>query len=600
MEWFIQNFAEAYPTARLFILFDNETDEVTFRSISACRRVTLHRTKHKTKLPALAEVAEKCGQADVAIFGLGFAFAPNDLLAKVYSHHVVMDNDYTEVVGLSDGAVAEIYSSELLFYLLRLNLPFLSLNDPKIGIKRLLSASGSEIRGKAFDAATTYKIESEHLPENVRVFFPSDVEIVRRVISASPHFAFGGSGDVLSLRLWKETAIQIRDEVREKLIRETSVYRLAVHTTVPRRVLYVSTASVFSGAEEVLCRVIANLDSARFKPYALVAMQGRFSEGLKQAGAEVLCPEDDFGNLSVQSFLFLLRVVKSIQPAIMHFNGLVGAPLLFVGALLGIPVVQHVHVANLRAYGEVLRNADGIITVSKFVKGEVIKFNVRSDKVHVIWNGIDAVIFRRELFERALLRREFGISEDAKVVLMIARFAPNKRQELLLEAAEIVRAHIPSLKIVLVGEVLEAPDYYESIKALVESKELNDTVRFLEFQPDIRKIEATADALVSCSHREPLATSVMEAMAMEVPVIISDSGGTQEIVQDGRTGYVVPAGDANALAKRIVQVLSNSNLTRQVTRAARHYIESELSARVQARRIMDLYEKILESALLRE
>jgi glycosyltransferase involved in cell wall biosynthesis len=563
-----------------------------------CRKVALHRTKHKTELTAFAEVAEKFGESHIGVFGLGIGFAPKDLLTRAYSHHLAVGNDYTEVTGLPEGTTPEIYSSELLFYLLNLR-PSLALK-PRVAIRRLLSEASTtgqqlslSIRTQVFDAAATYSIAPGDLPENVRLFFPSDIKIARRVICAIPNFSSGDSGGVVPLQFWKQAAIAMRRQVREGIAKDIVPSRYGIQRAGPRRVLYASTASAFSGAEESCCRLIDHIDPARFTPYALVAMRGAFTERLEQAGASVICPQEDFGNPGVDSFLYVLKVLKSVQPDIIHLNGLVGAPVIFAAALLGIPVVQHVRVANLQGYGEALRNAEAVITVSDFVRREVIKCDVPRENVHVILNGINPEAFHRSLFNKKLMRKEFGIPQGAKVVLMIARFAPNKRHDVMLAAAEIVRTHIPSLQLVLVGEVLDAPEYYESIRDQIEARGLQNAVTFLEFQPDIRKIEATADAVVLCSDREPLGICVIEAMAMEIPVIVSDSGGTQEIVQDGRTGYVFSAGDANALAKRTIEVLSDPGLCRSLTRTARKYIESELSATTHARHVMKLYDEIL-------
>jgi glycosyltransferase involved in cell wall biosynthesis len=324
-------------------------------------------------------------------------------------------------------------------------------------------------------------------------------------------------------------------------------------------------------------------------------MPGTFTQKLEMAGAVVVCTQEDFGSPTMDSFLGFLKTVQDVQPAIIHFNDIAPITALIVATLKGIRVVQHVRVADFHGYNEALGNADAIITVSEFVRAEVLKSDIPREKVHAILNGIDLETFDRSLFNKDLLRTELHIRPDAKVVLMVARFAMTKRHDVMVKAAEIVRSSIPDFNLVLVGEVFDESEYYDSIKGQVETLGLTDAVTFVDFQADIRKVEVAADVVVLCSDREPLGACVIEAMALEVPVVVTDSGGSTELVQDGKTGFVVPAGDADALADRIITLLSDHNLCRRLTCAARRHVEAELTAHIHATRVTDLYNKVLKT-----
>ncbi|MGI0016902.1 MAG: glycosyltransferase, partial [Nitrososphaera sp.] len=340
------------------------------------------------------------------------------------------------------------------------------------------------------------------LPENISLITSGDIEIARLVISSvSPSHQDNG---VEIFRVWKKTVIERRSQYREELAPAAIPKESRIRRPGPLRVLYVSNASAFSGAEDSLCQLVASLDRTRFEPLALIGMRGVLTERLEQAGAKVFSPERDFAIGSVDNLFYLLTTFRSIQPDIVHFNSACGVVSLFVSILLDIPVVQHLRSAELHDYVEQLRSADLLIAVSEFVKREALRYDIPKDKVRVVFNGIDTDYFTQTRLNKSEIRRDLGLKLDAKVVLTIARFTPNKRHDLMLKAAEIIKKSIPLFHLVFVGEVYKTVEYYEAIRASVVSKGLAKAVTFLGFQRDIRIIEGAADVVVLCSDREPL------------------------------------------------------------------------------------------------
>lgn len=590
LEWVVVRLRNLFGVTRLTVVYHGDGDRDLLRDIERRGGVTAHQTAHAEKLRAVAEVARD--SSHVACLPFGVALAPHDLIERVCAHHLSCGNDYTAAHGFPLGSAPEVYNSGLLLSLATLSLPGLP-SDPKAAVESLLSvarATGEAmipINAHPFDAAASYQADSSELPERLTFVNPEDVEAVRAVSAAAP------ARDHLStLREWKRATVRGGQTLRAELTRATSPGGARARPSAPLKVLYVSTPSVFSGAEQSLCQLVAHLDADRVKPSALVAMRGVFTERLERAGAEVICPERNLAADTVNNFLYALNVLKRIRPDVIHFNCASGTPALFAAAAAGVPLVQHVRVAELHQYGEQLRNADAIIAVSRFIKNEVVKFDVEPERVEVIFNGIDLEGFKRRHFDRARVREEFAIPPEAGVVLMIARFAPNKRHDLVLEAARRLRETVPSLCLVMVGEANENPAHFAAVREHVAASNLSGHVKFLGFQRDIRRIEAAADALVLCSDDEPLGRCIIEAMAMELPVVVTASGGNRELVTDGETGFVVPAGDSAALAARLEEVLTRPDLARRATTAARAFAEAELSAGLCARRVMDLYDRL--------
>lgn len=163
----------------------------------------------------------------------------------------------------------------------------------------------------------------------------------------------------------------------------------------------------------------------------------------------------------------------------------------------------------------------------------------------------------------------------------------------MLQASVSVKRAIPAFRLVFVGESHTKAEWYDSVREQVDDLGLSDCVTFMGFQPDIRQIESAADVFVLCSDREGLGQSVIEAMAMGLPVIATDAGGTPEILRDGLTGFVVPGGDAEALASRVCQVLTDQGIRERLAKAARTFVEVELDANLSAARTMEVYETVV-------
>jgi glycosyltransferase involved in cell wall biosynthesis len=241
-----------------------------------------------------------------------------------------------------------------------------------------------------------------------------------------------------------------------------------------------------------------------------------------------------------------------------------------------------------------LKTSDAIIAVSEFVKREASKKDIDKNRIRVIFDGVDAQHFSRKHFDKAAMRKEFGLPQNARIVLNIARFAKNKRHDLLIAASEIVRKSIPDLHLVLVGETEGDTLCHGSVVEQISKAGLDRHVTFLGFQRDIRKIEAAADALVLCSDREALGTCLMEAMAMELPVVATDSGGSHEVVKNRVTGLTTTGGNVRELASNMVEILTNKSLVESLIRSAREFAETNLSIQLHADKISEVYKEITE------
>jgi glycosyltransferase involved in cell wall biosynthesis len=152
----------------------------------------------------------------------------------------------------------------------------------------------------------------------------------------------------------------------------------------------VSNVSAYSGAEDALCRTVAAFPRDGVAVDAVVALSGLFSDRLKQAGASVRTIGHDFFEPSAANGLLADALLGELSPAVIHFNGLVGAPFLAVAVRQRVPIVQHLRITNFDGYQEVFALADKIVCVSEYVRDRARAWGVDESKLQVVYDGIDS------------------------------------------------------------------------------------------------------------------------------------------------------------------------------------------------------------------
>lgn len=618
LEWFLEQYALFNPNVSLNILAYGGNIPSALERIIQTHRLTTILSKQKSQLQTFREVAVRSQTAHIAFFSLEFGFSPSQLLAKAFRHHINHGNNFTFINGIPEEGGLELYESDFLQLICNSQIPNIQQTPRSIinylsaiakenyqrtsslpNIQRLLinliskSVTVSRISNSSvpFDVLNIYGGDRWEMPESIWLDTPYQMSIAREVINRQSVDAT--TSDSLSrLMLWKKVALEKQQATRKELIGSATPIKHFPVNRERKRILFVSYPSGYSGAEESLCQLIGNIDPQQYERFALIGFSGRLTARLQKFGVSVISQEQDFSATTVNNFLFVISVINEVRPDIIHINSASGMPIILAAKLFNLPIIHHLRVPNLDNYGEFLKNSDAILTVSNFIRNEALKKDIDKNKVHVIYNGVDTDRFTPHQFDKRTVRKEFGLPADAKIVLNIARFAPNKRYDLLISASAIVRKLVPNAHLVLVGEP-EDQQYYRSIVQQISELGLENMVTFLDFQHDIRKIETVADALVLCSDREPCGRCIIEAMAIGTPAIVTDSGGTHELIRHKVTGLITPGGNANELAQNIIELLTNKELSNNISRAARTFAETELSIKRHVEQVTQIYEKVM-------
>lgn len=357
------------------------------------------------------------------------------------------------------------------------------------------------------------------------------------------------------------------------------------------RVLFLDHVGVLGGAEWCL------LDVARaFAGHCTVLLfaDGPFRSKLEAAGVDVgVCPAPS-ALLGVRQGVGRWGAIRSL-PAVLAYSYrlarwarpydvlyansqkafVIGA---LVAGLLRKPFIWHLHVVldeeGFSASGRSLvvrlanRFAARVIANSHATAAAFVARGGRGDKVRIVYNGFDPAPFLSVTAdEPRALRHTLGL-EEVPVVGCFSRIAPIKGQHVLLEAL----AALPGVHALLVGEALFGDEtrYEAALHRQAKALGIADRVHFLGFRTDLPALLQACDVVVMPSVApESFGRVVVEGMLAGRPVVASRAGGTEELIEDGRTGRFAPPGDAEALASAIESLLAAPEDAHRMAQAGR-------------------------------
>lgn len=271
----------------------------------------------------------------------------------------------------------------------------------------------------------------------------------------------------------------------------------------------------------------------------------------------------------LSTFRELVRIIRRERPDVVHTHKSKAGTLGRLAAwLCGVPVVVHTfhgHVlrgyfseAKSRAFRLIERAmaalSDRVIAVSPKVKDDLVALGVAAaGKIDVVFLGLDLRRFESSRRGRGGLRAELGLSAETPLVGLVARLVPIKRVPLFLEAAKAVLAFRPDAVFAVAGDGELRPE----LEALAAGLGIESRVRFLGFRSDLERIYPDLDVLCLTSDNEGSPVSLIEGMASGCAAVSTDVGGVRDVLEDGRCGVLVPAGNAGAFADAVLALLND-------------------------------------------
>jgi glycosyltransferase involved in cell wall biosynthesis len=234
------------------------------------------------------------------------------------------------------------------------------------------------------------------------------------------------------------------------------------------------------------------------------------------------------------------------------------------------------------------RAAGRVVAVSDFVAKSMIGSGLPSDRIEVIFVGVEIPAMISQA-DRERARNRFAIRQESLCLGNVAALVPEKGHVLLLRALADLRAQFPQCVLLLAGEGREQAN----LQALVRQLRLEDVVKFPGFVSDVESVYAATDLFVFPSHQEPLACAMLSAMAHGLPVVAFARGGNPEAIVDGKNGLLVKELDPSALAAAIARLVEHPDKATRIGSAARETVITRFSADQMVEETLRLYEHLV-------
>src|SRR6185295_6578718 len=328
------------------------------------------------------------------------------------------------------------------------------------------------------------------------------------------------------------------------------------------RVLHLITSFEIGGTERQAVELLKRLDPERYDVrLAVIRNEGPFYRDIESRFPNVPeFPLSSFYNANaIKQLVRLRRLMMRERIDILHthdfYSGLIGGAAARLSGVRVIAAQRHLKLSDRRVHQVgmrlIHRLAHRILVNSEAIRDRILEHDhAQPRKIVIVRNGVQHTVVSRAQAREQLLR-ELETNEGAKLIGIAARLQPVKGHRFFLEAAASVLRNQPDAHFVLVGDGPLRPVLEKQATHLG----IADRVHLLGDRTGVAQLISAFDLLVLSSLHEGLPNAVMEAMAARVPVVATAVGGTKELISDGETGYLAAAGDASALADRVLFAL---------------------------------------------
>ena len=248
---------------------------------------------------------------------------------------------------------------------------------------------------------------------------------------------------------------------------------------------------------------------------------------------------------------------------------------IFRSSFLGLSGIKYRHMA------------DYYIAISHKIKHVMVADGIAADRIFVVHSGVDPQRFEKDTGNHLI--SEFNLRPDEKVVINVAHLAGHKGQQFLVRAIPLVVKKFPQVRFFIVGK----GELLAELRSLAASLGIAHELVFTGFRSDVGAFYKIADLFVMSSVQEGLGTAVLDALALAIPVVATNSGGLPEIIHDGRTGRLVEPADPEALAQGIVDMLIHEEAAKAMAAEGRDMVQNRFSIETMAVNNIEVYKKMI-------
>lgn len=350
-----------------------------------------------------------------------------------------------------------------------------------------------------------------------------------------------------------------------------------------------------------LLSLLESIDGRDFSPIVVVPSEGMLADRLMNIPIPVMVSPLYDGSRKqpfplLQSVWRLLRLIEQERIALVHANiERCNRPVAIATKIARVP--QICHVRNIQTRDSFrhffLKIPPYLIANSQATSRSYAAYLRNSQKSYVVYNGVDLDRFDGSRYPKS----RFGIPEDAYMIAQISRITAEKGVHLFVESLSKISVLHPNAYGLIAGDtsVHGSEEYLLDLRKKVAELGLREKVKFVGRVDDVVAVYGASDLVVQPSISEPFGRTLIEAMAMGVPVIGTRAGGAMEVVEDGVTGLLVPPNRSDELTMAILTCMNNKQLAEKMGRDGRERVKRLFTAEKHARRLQELYVRILEA-----
>ncbi len=357
-------------------------------------------------------------------------------------------------------------------------------------------------------------------------------------------------------------------------------------------------AFAVGGAEEMVLNLVRHLPP-QFEPsVCCIHEAGPIGEEIRKTGTHLSVLGLTPGLRRPWDVGGIRRYLRDTRPAIVHtflltasLYGRLAAMLERVPIVIGteVNIYERKRAAHVLAERLLMAGTDRVIVSANSVRDFYVdQVHADPSKIDVVYNAVDWTCIEPRV-SREQMRSSLGLNPDARVAGVIARLTEQKGHRFLFQA--MTTPALGDLQLVVVGDgELRGP-----LEAEAQALGILDRVRFLGARRDLGDLLAAMDVFVMPSLWEGLPLSMILAMGAAMPVVATAVAGIPEIVVDGETGWLVPAGNALALATALADVFADRARAARVGRAARDFALPRFGVDGYVNSIVGIYDQLLRA-----
>ncbi len=367
------------------------------------------------------------------------------------------------------------------------------------------------------------------------------------------------------------------------------------------RVLFINEVAGIGGGENWILNFLSSTTDTSFE-FIVLCPEGEFSNKLKENKTNVInynfrntdlsshrfSAYLNFGLFRIIDFFRIRKIIKQNNIDLIHavnVSGFVISDL--IRRFVKTPVIWHVHYKINKKIYRYFRPSAAVFVADYLRKDFSLTLPDEAILNKVFYNGINCEI-PYKLVERGKTRKRIGF---------VGRIKPEKGLNELIDAVKLLINDKMSISLQIFGKEMYFDhlkgNYTGCLKNKIKTLDLENHIEFRGFVYPQEQIYKEIDLLILPSHMEAFPFVLLEAMASGVPVIASEVGGIPEIVEHGKTGYLIPPKDSEAIADAVKHVLHNKEEIRIITDNAQKMILENFDRRKNAEQFIDLYRNVL-------